>query len=186
MIRPAAVVLVATSLFACSQEAEAPAAAQRESLVTRTAVVQSVDQESRQVLLEAENGRMLSITAAPEVRNLAQLEPGDVVRLDYYEAVSVEMADPSDQSAPEAVMVTERAPEGAKPGAAGAASVRMVVEFVSYDPVSNIATFVAPDGVVETVTVQPEMREFAAGLESGDRVDLTMTEAVAVSIQETN
>jgi hypothetical protein len=62
----------------------------------------------------------------------------------------------------------------------------MVVEFVSYDKVSNIATFVAPDGVVETVTVQPEMREFAAGLESGDRVDLTMTEAVAVSIQETN
>jgi hypothetical protein len=186
MMRLAAVALAAASLSACAEQADAPLAAERESVVTARAVVQSVDQESRQVLLEGENGRMLSLTAGPEVRNLAQLEPGDVVRLDYYEAVSVKMADASDQSAPEGVVVTERAPEGAKPGAASAASVRMVVEFVSYDPVSNIATFVAPDGVVETVTVQPEMRDFAAGLESGDRVDLTLTEAVAVSIQETN
>lgn len=186
MIRAAVVALVATSLFACAENADAPVSAERESVVTRKAVVQSVDLEGRQVLLEGENGKMLSVTAGPEVRNLAQIEPGDVVRLDYYEAVSVKMADPSDASAPEGVVLTERAPEGAKPGAAAAATLRMVVEFISYDPASAVATFVAPDGIVETANVRPEMRAFAAGLESGDLVDLTMTEAVAVSIEETN
>lgn len=186
MIRTATVLVVASSLFACSDMADPPVSAERQSLVTERAVVQSVDLESRQVLLESDDGRMLGITAGPDVRNLAQLEPGDVVRLDYYEAVSVRMADPSDASAPEGVVVTERAPEGAKPGAAAAASVRMVVEFISYDPASSIATFVTPDGVVQTAAVRPEMRDFAAGLESGDLVDLTMTEAVAVAIEETN
>jgi hypothetical protein len=84
------------------------------------------------------------------------------------------------------VVITERAPEGATPGAASAAAVRMVVEFISFDPASDVATFVTPAGIVRTVAVRPEMRDFAAGLESGDRVDLTMTEAVAVSIEETN
>lgn len=189
MIRAAFAVIAVTSLFACSETPEAPeapVAAERESTVTRRAVVESVDLETRQVLLRGEDDRLLSIIAGPEIRNLPQLQPGDVVRTDYYEAVSVRMAQPSDQSAPEGVVLTQRAPEGAKPGAAGAASVRLIVEFISYDPVSGIATFVTPDGVVQTVTVQPEMRDFAAGLESGDRVDLTMTEAVAVSIEETN
>jgi hypothetical protein len=186
MIRAAAAVLMATTLFACSETADAPVTAERESAVTRRAVVQSVDLESRQVLLRGEDGRVHSITAGSQVRNLPQLHPGDVVRLDYYEAVSVKMADPSAESAPEGVVLTERAPEGATPGAASAAAVRMVVEFISYDPESGMATFVTPDGIVHTVTVNPEMREFAAGLESGDRVDLTMTEAVAVSIEETN
>jgi hypothetical protein len=64
--------------------------------------------------------------------------------------------------------------------------VRTVVEFISYDPSTAIATFRTPDGVVQTVTVNPQMRDFAAGLQSGDLVDLTMTQAVAVSIEETN
>ena len=186
MIRAAAAILMATTLFACTETADAPMTAERESLVTGRAVVQSVDLQSRRVLLKGEDGQVHSFTAGPQVRNLPQLQPGDVVRLDYYEAVSVKMADPSDDSAPEGIVLTERAPEGATPAAGRAAAVRMIVQFISYDPASNIATFATPDGIVRTVTVQPEMRDFAAGLESGDRVDLTMTEALAVSIEETN
>jgi hypothetical protein len=186
MIRSAAAVLMATTLFACAETAEPPMPAERESLVTGRAVVESVNQQTRQVVLRGENGRVQSITAGPQVRNLPQLQAGDVVRLDYYESVSVKMADPSTDSAPEGVVVTERAPVGGTPGASTAAAVRMVVQFISYDPDTDIATFTTPDGVVHTVTVDPEMRDFAADLESGDRVDLTMTEALAVSIEETN
>jgi hypothetical protein len=65
MKRLAAVALAAASLSACAEQSDAPLTAERESVVTARAVVQSVDQESRQVLLEGENGRMLSLTAGP-------------------------------------------------------------------------------------------------------------------------
>ena len=38
---------------------------------------------------------------------------------------------------------------------------------------------------VQNVVVKPEMRDFAAARKSGDRIDLTITQAVAVSIEET-
>jgi hypothetical protein len=184
MIRAAAA-LLALSLAACASEPPPPPqSAARETVITRTATVVDIDRVSRQVLLRGQEGNMLSVTAGPEVRNLDQLEPGDVVRFDFYESVSVSMADPSDTSPPEGTVVTGRAPEGARPGAAAGASVRMVVEFISYDPATTIATFRTPDGMVQTAKVSPELQGFAAGLNSGDRVDLTMTEAVAISIEE--
>jgi hypothetical protein len=185
MIRAAAAVLLALTISACANEPPPPPqSAEREELVTRRATVLDVDQQSRQVLLRGEEGNTFSITAGPDVRNLAQLAPGDVVRLDYYESVSVRMADPSDTSPPEGAVVSTRAPEGGTPGAASAASVRLIVDFISYDPATAIATIRMPDGVIGTVQVRPEMRDFAAGLQSGDRVDLTMTQAVAISIEE--
>jgi hypothetical protein len=184
MIRAVAAALLALSLTACASEPPPPQSAERQMLITRTATVVDIDRVSRQVLLRGQEGNMLSVTAGPEVRNLDQLEPGDVVRFDFYESVSVSMADPSDTSPPEGTVVAGRAPEGARPGAAAGASVRMVVEFISYDPMTTIATFRTPDGMVQTAKVSPELQGFAAGLQSGDRVDLTMTQAVAVSIEE--
>lgn len=186
MIRAAAALLLTLSIAACSSEPAPPESAERETLITSRATVESVNTQSRQVLLRGEDGRMLSIVAGPEVRNLEQLDVGDVVRLDYYESVSVSMADPSDTSPPEGAVVAGRAPEGARPGAAAGASVRMIVELISYNPQTAIATFRTPDGSVTTAQVNPALRDFAAGLQSGDRVDLTMTQAVAVSIEETS
>lgn len=186
MTRAAAALFLVLSIAACSTAPAPPQSAERESLITSRAVVESVNTQSRQVLLRGEEGRMLSIVAGPEVRNLEQLAVGDVVRIDYYESVSVSMADPSDNSPPEGAVVSTRAPEGATPGAASAASVRMIVEFISYNPQTAVATFRGPDGSVRTAQVNPALQDFAAGLQPGDRVDLTMTEAVAVSIEETS
>jgi hypothetical protein len=177
----AAVLLLAS----CAASDPGPQSASREMTVARTARVQTVDLETRQVLLRMDNDDMLSLVAGPEVRNLAQLEPGDVVRFDYYEAVAAKMADASSAGDATGAMVSERAPEGAKPGAGVAAAVNMVVEFISYDPSTHLATFRTPEGIVETASVKPEMREFAAARKPGDRVDLTITRAVAVSIEET-
>lgn len=177
---------VAMITAGCAAETEpAPQLAERENLVTRRAVVETVDVEGRQVLLRGEGGRMLTVEAGPEVRNLAQLEPGDVVKLELYEAVAVKMADPSKPGDPMAVAVAERAIEGAKPGAAAGEAVNLVVSFISYDPATSVSTFALPDGRVETVVVRPEMREFAAARQPGDRIDLTIIRAVAISIEET-
>lgn len=186
MLRTTTAALLALTMAACASEAPAPQSAEREIVVTRMATVVDIDRENRQILLERTDGKMLSVTAGPEVRNLDQLEPGDVVRSDYYEAISVKMANPSDTSPPEGTVVAGRSPEGAKPGVAAGESVRMIVDFISYDPATAIATFRTPDDMVHTAHVEPDMRAFAAGLETGDRVDLTMTKATAITIDEVN
>jgi len=181
----ATLLLAACSATPEAPTTEAPTSAQRETLITRTGVVQTVDLQTRQVLIRGESGRMLSLTAGPEVRNLAQLESGDVVQLDYYEAVAARMADSASPAMTETTVASERAPEGAKPGAAAASVVRTVVIFQSYDPASQLATFLMEDGSVGVARVKPEMQAFAAARQPGDRIDLTLVEAIAVRIRET-
>ena len=61
----------------------------------------------------------------------------------------------------------------------------MVVEFLAYDPATGIVTFKTPEGVTQTVVVNPAMRDFAAARRPGDRVAVQFTNAVAASIVET-
>ena len=60
-----------------------------------------------------------------------------------------------------------------------------MVTLVSYDDASGLATFRTPDGLTRRTVVPPEFRSFAAGLQRGARVAVTMTDAVAVTIAET-
>jgi hypothetical protein len=64
----------------------------------------------------------------------------------------------------------------------GANMVDMVVEFVSYDASTGVATVKTADGVVKSFRVNPAMRDFAAVRRPGDRVAIEATNAAAVSI----
>lgn len=149
------------------------------------AVVQSVDLDSRQVLLRAEDGETISFTAGPEIRNLPQLEPGDRVTLDFVDAVAARLALPGDPDEPVAVAAMGRAPEGERPGGFVTSSVQMTVEFVSFDPITNDVTYIGPDGFTDSFTLQTaEMRAFAAGLSRGDRVLVTVIESVSLNVDD--
>lgn len=178
----AAILLLAVS---CSQQQKPsePLTAQRESVIETSAVVESVDQKTREVRLRAANGRELAVVAGPEVRNLPQLHVGDVVRLAYYEGVAVRMAEPNAGGPATGTIFASGAPTGGKPAGLAGVTLDMVVEVVSYDATTGIATFKTPDGVMNSVTVDPAMREFAAARRPGDRVAVAITKAVAISIE---
>lgn len=178
-------VLAALVLSACAaDEGPAPTKAERTDVITSTAVVDSIDMNSREVQITTQDGRKATIVAGPEVRNLAQLQPGDIVRASYYESVAVVMTGTNNDDVPSGAAVVQRAPEGEKPGAAAAQTINMIVEFVSYDPQTNIAVIILPDGIAESVFVRPEMRNFAAARTQGEKIDLTMTRAIALTIDQ--
>jgi hypothetical protein len=170
-------------LAACASE-PAPTAATSETAVRASAVVQEVDQTTRQVLLLGDDGRLLSLVAGPEIRNLPQLAPGDRVTAVYVESVAARMAEPADARETVTTTVAERAPVGERPGAAAAQVLTSVVTIVGFDPATNIATFTGPTGAPHSVVVPPDMRAFAAGLSPGDQVAIEYTEAVAIGIEE--
>ena len=169
-----------------SATAPTEASATIESIET-TALVKLVDLEERQVLLEDRNGRLVTIIAGPEVRNLDQVEPGDTVEVAYVRSIAVQMVPPGQATADvQAVVADVRSPEGDRPAAIKGESVTMLVQIVSYDPDSKVVVFTAPDGFTHSVVVQrPEMQEFALGLSPGDEVEVTFTEALAAAVVET-
>jgi hypothetical protein len=184
-ILPLAGLLV--SLGCTNQEAPpaAPQSAQRELLLDTRAVVEKVDQSTREVRLRTMDGKELTVLAGPEVRNLAQVSAGDTVRLTYYESVAARMAEPGAGGPATTSAVTGRAPEGSKPAGVVGATTDMVVEFLAYDPATGVATLKTPEGRTVQVMVNPAMRGFAAARRPGDRVAVQLTSAVAASIVET-
>jgi len=179
----AALALVA--LAGCAGLTATPRPAGTATLITATATVESVDMATREVNLRADDGSLLSVVAGPEVRNLAQLEAGDVVEFNFFESVAVSMADPSDTGEPSTMILAGRTEEGDKPGGMAIEATDMVVTLVSYDDRNFMATIRMADGTTDRVTVPPELRSFAAARGPGARVLVSITDAMAVSIVET-
>lgn len=158
----------------------------KETLITTSATVESVDQKSRLVSLKDNaDGTSFQVVAGPEIRNLPQLAAGDQVQVDYYSATTVSMASPSDPGTEINAVAAGRAPEGAKPGGLAVTTRSLVVTVVSYDSTSGLAIFRTPDGFTRRTVVPPEFRTFASGLQRGARVAVTLTDALAVTIAET-
>jgi hypothetical protein len=104
-------------LVACAPTA--PPSAVVEDYVAAVAVLESVDQRSRDVLLRGPAGRLLTVKAGPEVRNLAQVRAGDRVRIAYQQAVAVQLSPPGGALPPaERDTAAVRAARGARPAGA--------------------------------------------------------------------
>ncbi|MFT3975012.1 MAG: hypothetical protein QM699_16705 [Amaricoccus sp.] len=174
--------LLALALAGCAEISGPRSNNTASTMVTTEATVVSVDQATRHVVLRGEDGTTTQVAAGPEVRNLGQLKAGDTVRMDYFRATTVSMADPADTGEVQKAAIAGRAPEGGKPGAMAATNTSMVVTVVNFDSNNGIATFRTPDGMTRQAVVPPELRGFASRRGAGSRVLVSMTEAVAVTI----
>jgi len=149
--------------------------------VEGVATVESIDPQTREVVLSS-GGDLMTLKVGPEVRNLAQVHPGDKVRVTYAESLAAQMAKPGSPPV-RAAEFAGRAKQGAKPGALAGRTVTARVKIVSVDKTANTVTFTGPAGKTSTVAVQdPGMQAFAAKLNPGDDVDVTYTEAIAMRV----
>jgi hypothetical protein len=177
----AAVVLAGTSAPLATSLA---ASVEDEEQISGT--VESVDQSTRQVLFRGPEGGLVTVTAGPAVKNLAQLKPGDKVVATYREALAAELAKPGSSVPPvQATQTTTRAAPGATPGGSHEDMIRVRVKITRIDRRHNIVSFIGPAKIERTVDVNdPDMQNFLKTLKVGDEVDLTYTEALAVSVEK--
>jgi len=112
--------LLGATPLALAQQTAAPAKGEVViSSVDVTGTVSSVNQKTREVTLEAKDGKKFTFIADPAVANLPQVKKGDVVTATYTEALAYEVKKGGKAGA-ESSATAAAAPVGAKPaGAAG-------------------------------------------------------------------
>ena len=150
-----------------------------------SATIIAVDQELRLVTLRGPQGNLTAIEAGPEVRNLAQIEVGDTLRVVYERTYIATLTDAEVASTvTDVAAAAVRAEVGETPGGAVGTMSTMMVTIESIGPEGRSATFRGPDGQLQAIDVQrPEGREFSRGLNPGDVVQLTFAEALAIMVE---
>jgi hypothetical protein len=172
-------------LAACAKE---PAPVSIEGTEEVSATVEAIDVNTRMVVLRESDGPEFALLVPEEVRNLAQVKVGDRVVTRYRESLGAQLRKRGDGSgdtqAPAVSTTAARAADGAKPSLTSSTETSQTVRITNVDKKNHIVSFYGSDGLARVLPVRtPQGQEFIAGLEAGDEVELTYTEAVAMSVE---
>ena len=156
-------------------------------MIEATATVTAVDMDNRMVTIQSEEGNSVNIYATEQVKNLPQVEIGDKVNITYYRAAVVDLVEAKEgaELGTELRVAEASAPAGAKPAGAFGTEVIRTVEILFVDPIQKYIRFNAPDIGINTVTLEhrPDLQHYLDELKKGDIVQVTYTEAMAVSVE---
>lgn len=187
-----AVVLVPTVL-ACTPQPSSDAMAMtpadnattsvRQSHEELLATVEDVDMESRMLTLRRPDGVVEKLYAPPEVKNLPQVKIGDQVFVTYLLTVTA-IPGSTAGSGPTATEMVVTAPQGSKPSIAKGTAASTVITVDDYDPATHILTFTNPQGMQHQGEIMdPKMQALAASLKKGDKVQVILSEAAAITVR---
>jgi hypothetical protein len=145
--------------------------------------VVSINHKTRHVTLKDEDGKTMTIVAGPEVRNLAQVKKGDVLRITYRQSMAYSVAKPG-KAQPGVGTSTNvsRAALGEKPGGSVTDTVSVRATIAAIDKPASEVTLRGPHGNLNVVKVKDPSKLDAVAV--GDIVDITYTEALAVAVEE--
>ena len=178
--------LLALGVIAFASLRDAPLGAQPvvvSDLIEAKAIVESVDLKTREILLRGDQGELETIMVSPEVRNLAQVHPGDYVMVSVHRAVALEMSKPGTPPATAASVNAASAPPGSKPAAFRTETVHARVQIQGIDLDHRTVSFVGPARIPRVVQItDPRLLEFVRTLHVGDEVDVTYRLGVAVAV----
>lgn len=150
---------------------------------TVSAVVEAIDHKTRVVTVRKSDGEEITFTASEEARNLDQVDVGDILVAEYKETVSIDViANEGVEPDIADVSLESRTNKGEMPGITrmDATLITATVEDINLE--MNTFKLKGPDGIVsEYVARNPENLKRAA---VGDLVVITVTEAMAITVEE--
>jgi hypothetical protein len=176
-----AVLLLAALAAGCAHQNQMPSG-RIEDVVKARATVTAIDMPNRVVTLKGEKGDVIVLEVPEAVRNLAQVRVGDEVITSYTEAVAWQVK-PAGQGTPgmssKDSMTT--AEPGARPGATVGRTVNVTATITAIDLANGTVTLTGPGGNSQVIKARDPAN--LKKVKVGDLVDITYTEAVAISVQ---
>jgi Cu/Ag efflux protein CusF len=162
---------------------EGPVAGVLEKTLTATATVTAIDLEARKVTLRRDDGETTTFVCGEEVRNLPQISVGDIVTCEYKQSLAYEVKKPGEASPSASVAgAAGRAKEGEMPGAAAGRVMKVTATIVAIDREMKRVSLQGPDGSIAVVQVRDA--EKLSRVSVGELVEITYTEAVALSVSK--
>jgi len=147
--------------------------------VTATATIEGIEQGSRQLYVKKADGTNDVVYVPQEIKRFDSLKVGQKITVRYYENIVLRMAAPGaapiDSSSSSVTPAT---------GTAGTAARQQTVTATisAIDPKLPSVSFTGPRGWNYTTRV--EDKELLSKFKVGDRVDITWTEAMLVSVED--
>jgi Cu/Ag efflux protein CusF len=155
----------------------------RTDTVTMEAKVVGINQKKREVTLQGADGEKKTIEVGDEVKNLPQVHKGDMVTVAYHRAIAATLkkkgkAKPGSSSAQEVLT----AKPGEMPAAIGAHTTKVTATVTNLDRKTQEITLKGPKG--RSVVVAVEDPTVLDKVKTGDLVEITYTEAVAIAVDK--
>jgi len=147
-----------------------------------TTKIEAIDKTARLVTLKDKDGEVETIYCGPEVKRFDELKVGDTVTFRYYESVAYAIRKPGQPSG----LPAETGPkvtrsQGARPGGTIAQQETATVTLKAIDPKVPSVTVLTEDG--RTMSFKVEDKKNLKDVKVGDKVEITYTEAVMISVK---
>ena len=157
------------------------------TLIEATATVTAVDMERHLVTIQGPQGNSAVIQVTDQVKNLPQVKVGDLVDIQDYRSAIAELVKVDENTTLDTTVsgVKTTRPEGDKPGGAIGLQVKRRAEVMFVDPIQKFITFLSPDRGLRKISLEnsPELQHYLKELKKGDIVEVTYTEAMAISLE---
>jgi len=148
-----------------------------------SSVVESIDQQTREVTLRHEDGSTTTIVAGPEVRNLAQVSVGDILHVKHTQTIRIQVVGAEGIEPGSGGMSTmTRAKEGEMPGMTAVDQQVLVARVVAIDLDAMTYKLQFPDGAV--YEYEALVRENLEAADVGDMVAIEVTESVTAFVED--
>ena len=172
-------------LYASEQDTTASEKPRVEEVIASKieAIVEAVDYEKRMVTLKGPDGESVIIEVQDKVKNFAQVEVGDLLTVEYIEAVSIQVFAAGEvEPGAAAVAVVGKAKLGQKPAGIAMKEVVVVATIEAIDKDSQLVMPKSAGG--ESKTVKARNPDNLEKVEVGDKVMITYTAALGISVTE--
>jgi Cu/Ag efflux protein CusF len=147
--------------------------------VSETFTIEAIDSSARLVTLKDSKGEMETIYCGPEVERFNALKVGDKVTFRYYESVVYAIQQPGSTPSSGGAGIV-RTP-GQKPGGTISQQMTATVTVNAIDAKVPSVTITTEDG--RKMSFKVDNPKNLEGVKVGDKVQITYTQALAISVQ---
>ena len=148
--------------------------------ISKSATIVAIDHTNRGVTLKDAQGNLEDIHAGPEIKRFDELKIGDTVTFSYHAAIVYQIVKPGGTAAPAQNGVSTVRGQGAKPSGAVTQQRTATVTVEKIDPAIPSITVKTADG--HSMSAKVEDKKNIEGLKVGDKVSVTFTEALMITV----
>jgi hypothetical protein len=175
---------VLAAVLATAVLVPAMAAAQIKTLpseeMTVTATVVALDYKTRVMTVKGADGILNTMTVPAEVKRFDALKVGDIITAKYHETIILRLMKPGEAAVDSAAGSLAPGP-GVRPNLTATAQRSITATITDIDPAIPSITLTGPDK--KTYTSKVADREALKQVKVGDRLDITWSAAVLISVE---